>query len=67
MKNGELVYRLYRISRKLMGMGLLLSSENIGDMSIDEDEAREGIGQIVSDLAEDLRALAEEMELNKLK
>ena len=53
--------KLWKIGSKLLGVGELIKFQN-GEPALNQDEANFGVGEIITDLAEELRDIRDELE-----
>lgn len=58
---GDMTSDLWKIFAKLYGIGELIKFHS-GEQALNQDEVNLGIGEIVTDLADELRAIHEELE-----
>lgn len=59
---GQLIFAMYRVARKMRGMGHLITQERMDDMAIDSENVRLGIGLVLMDMAEELFMLLSKIE-----
>jgi len=57
----ELPGKIWKIGCKLVGVGELIKFSN-GEPALNQDEANLGVGEILTDLAEELRDIRDELE-----